>query len=355
MSVEVARVTVRPWTLQMRQPFVTARGRRHLTRNLLLTVTLGNHAKGVGEASESLAWPEDSQPAMRRWLHAFVPRLIGAPLPEAWRVIRDAWHTPDRRPAALAALECALASAEAQARGVPLWRWLACQLGRTPTRPSRIATSYTISAWETPEAARAVRTMARRGFTRFKVKITGAEPDADLARVIAVHRAAPRARMVLDANQGFTTAPAARDFLRTTQRLNLPIDGLEQPVPRHDLDGLAWITRHARVPVIADESAASSEDVTMIIRRRAAHAINIKLAKSGLIGALEMIRLARRAGLKLMIGCMAESAVGLTPSVHLACGTGFFTFVDLDSFLLVKSAAPGGFTIAGPRLSVTRR
>ncbi len=67
-------------------------------------------------------------------------------------------------------------------------------------------------------------------------------------------------------------------------------------------------------------------------------AINIKLAKSGLSRGLEIAAVARAAGLPLMIGCMAETARGLSASVHLALGTGFFRWHDLDSDVLL---APG--------------
>ena len=103
--------------------------------------------------------------------------------------------------------------------------------------------------------------------------------------------------------------------------------------------------------MVADESARSVEEARRLIRRKTVSAINIKLAKSGLSGAREIIRLARPAGVRLMIGCMAESAVGLSHSVALACGSGAFDFVDLDSHLLVVSPhCRLGFSAHGPRL-----
>ena len=81
--------------------------------------------------------------------------------------------------------------------------------------------------------------------------------------------------------------------------------------------------------------------------------INVKLAKCGLFGALEIIRRSKIAETRLMIGCMAESAIGLSPSVALACGTGAFDFADLDSHLLVISpACRPGFSTHGAKLSV---
>ena len=70
-------------------------------------------------------------------------------------------------------------------------------------------------------------------------------------------------------------------------------------------------------------------------------------------GALEIIRLPKKTDTRLMIGCMAESAARLWPSVALACGTDAFHYIDLDSHLLVASPpGPAGFQTRGDRLSV---
>ena len=117
-----------------------------------------------------------------------------------------------------------------------------------------------------------------------------------------------------------------------------PVELFEQPTPKADLSALAFVAKRCPVPVAADESAATPADAA-----RAADAgvtaINVKLAKSGISRSLEIAAVARAAGLPLMIGCMAETAPGLAASVHLALGTGFFTWCDLDSdMLLVEDA-----------------
>ena len=85
----------------------------------------------------------------------------------------------------------------------------------------------------------------------------------------------------------------------------------------------------------------------------AADGVNIKVAKSGLLGALDIIHIAQRFKKRLAIGCMEESKVGLAASVHLACGTGAFEWVDLDSvFLLEPTGQRGGFHMKGPKYSV---
>ena len=93
----------------------------------------------------------------------------------------------------------------------------------------------------------------------------------------------------------------------------------------------------------------------LFLLRVAARAINIKVAKSGFLRSLEIAAVARAAGLKLMIGCMAETGAGLSSSVHFALGTGFFDFVDLDSdHLLAGPQQRRGWTRRGPRINCYR-
>lgn len=102
----------------------------------------------------------------------------------------------------------------------------------------------------------------------------------------------------------------------------------EQPVHRNDWEGLGHVTQVARdkygVSVAADESCRSLDDVKKIAKGRLADLINIKLAKFGVIGALEIIEMARASGLNLMIGGMVETRIAMGFAGHLAAGLGCF-------------------------------
>lgn len=339
----ITGVALLPLTLPLRKPFVTAQGEKRVSRNLLVAVRLADGSTGYGEASASLAWPKETREAMTRALRPLIPRLIGSDIRSVRRLAARAWESAGRHPTAAAALECALFDAWARARGVSLWKWLG-------GKKRSVTTSLTLSAWKPEAAARAARRAAAMGFRRLKVKVTGRDADQDIRRVIAVHRAARKARLWVDANQGFDIRGAVR-FAHDLRQRRLPVDLLEQPLRRENWKGLGEVEREGGIPVAADESARSVEEARRLIRGRVVSAINIKLAKSGLAGAQQIIRLARPAGVRLMIGCMAESALGLSHSVALACGSGAFTYVDLDSHLLVVSPrCQPGFSTRGPRL-----
>ena len=116
---------------------------------------------------------------------------------------------------------------------------------------------------------------------------------------------------------------------------------------------MRFLRQRTHIPVFADEAVVSAADAVRVFEAEAADGVNIKVAKSGLLGALDIIHIAQRFKKRLAIGCMEESKVGLAASVHLACGTGVFEWVDLDSvYLLEPSAQRGGFHMKGPKFSV---
>ncbi len=345
--IAVGSMSLIPLDLPMRQPFVTALGQKKITRNLLVAARLSNGMTGYGEASASLAWPDDTQTAMTRVLQSVVSQLIGLPIRAYREGIDLTWRTAGHHPTAAAALECALVDAAARAQETCLWCWYGAKV-------RSISTGLTLSAWKASIAARAAESAARRGFRQFKIKVTGQDLEEDERRVLAVAQAAPKAALLLDGNQGFSPSEAVR-FVRGLDRRKIRVKLFEQPVARDNLEGLFKVQADGKIPVIADESVRNPNDLRHLLRKGKLYGVNIKVAKSGLIGAREMTRMARAAGMKRMIGCMAESAIGLTHSVALACGTGAFDWIDLDSHLLVSSPdCQPGFTARGPRLWVRK-
>src|SRR5205085_9989518 len=91
------------------------------------------------------------------------------------------------------------------------------------------------------------------------------------------------------------------------------------------------------------------EDALRIVKETRIQGINVKLMKSGISGALDIIAIAKAGGRRLMIGCMLETRRGINASLAVACGTGVFDFVDLDSHLLLSEADQEFyFTQGGP-------
>ena len=88
--------------------------------------------------------------------------------------------------------------------------------------------------------------------------------------------------------------------------------------------------------LFADESAQTTSSVVDLLKREAVDGVNVKLMKSGLVGALEIAGLCRAHGVKLMVGCMLESQLPLTAACALVAGAGLFDYIDLDSHHLLS-------------------
>lgn len=341
----VTQASVRAFSTPLKRPFVTAQGRKTETVNVGLTLRLKGGASGYGEASSSIALKHLTPAALERALGRLARRARGRDARE-WRALVDeAWSREEARSPAVAAFEAALLDALTRQAGTDL-------RGFFGGAAAELESDLTLSAWSDPALTEAAaREAAAEGFRVLKVKVGGAFAD-DLARVKAALRGAPKARLLLDGNQGLTRAGALK-LVEASLKL-APVDLLEQPLPKGDLAGMAFVAKRCPVPVAADESAWSPESAAELLARGAATAVNIKAAKSGYSRSLAIAAVARAAKAPLMIGCMAETARGLAASAALAAGTGFFRFVDLDSdHLLAEDAAAkasAGWTRRGPRL-----
>ncbi|MDD5305658.1 MAG: enolase C-terminal domain-like protein, partial [Elusimicrobia bacterium] len=296
----------------LKRPFITAQGRRDRTVNAAITVRLGGGAAGYGEASTSIAQKHLTPLALRGALEKMALRARGRDVRD-WRALVDeAWARHGTLSPAVAAFEAALLSALAEESGTGLAGWLG-------GAQRRLETDLTISASNDPDETRAAAAeAAAAGFRLLKIKVGGRKAD-DLARVRAVREAAPKARLLLDGNQGFAPAAALR-FIETVMKTGATVELFEQPTPKADLEALAFVARRCPVPVAADESVATPADAVRAVSAGVT-AINIKLAKSGISRGLEIAAVANAAGLPLMIGCMAETARGLAARVHPALGT----------------------------------
>ena len=224
--------------------------------------------------------------------------------------------------AARNAIDCALWDLEAKLSGVPTSQVV------NAAAPQKLVTAYTLSLGE-PEA---MQRQAAEHAWRPLLKVKVGTPD-DAARIRAVRAGAPQSAIILDANEGWTAENLAHHFaLCAEARIAL----VEQPLPAGSDSALR---DHARpVPVCADESVHHTGDVAKLADRY--DAINIKLDKAGgLTEALALREEARRHGLKIMVGCMVGTSLGMAPAVLLAQGA---DFVDLDGpLLLARDREPG--------------
>lgn len=224
--------------------------------------------------------------------------------------------------AARNALDCALWDLEAKASGRRVWELA----GLAP--PAAIVTAETI-AIDSPQAmAAAAARLADRPLLKIKV---GA--DAVLERVGAVREAAPLARLIVDANEGWS----GELLMAVCEPLAaLGVEVIEQPLRAGDDDAIAGF--RPELTLCADESCHTVADLIRLADRY--QMVNVKLDKAGgLTGAIALVAAAREHGIGLMIGCMVATSLAIAPAQLLA---GQADFVDLDGPLwLAADRQPG--------------
>jgi L-alanine-DL-glutamate epimerase-like enolase superfamily enzyme len=336
-----------PLDIPLHAPFGISGGVQDLARNLLITVELADGTRGYGEAAPMPVFNGETQALAQAAIEAARTTVEGADARE-WRRIAAALHRAiGPIGSAQCAIETAILDALTRYGRIPLWAFF----GGASTS---LETDMTITTGSPEAAQAAARDILARGIRTIKIKIGGGAISADVERVRAIHETAPDASLILDGNGGYT-ADYALELMAVLQANRIPIALLEQPVPRDDWDGLYQVTRWAGVPVAADESLASAADAIRIVQERAAQVVNIKLMKCGITEALDIAAVARAAGLGLMIGGLIESILGMTVSACFAAGLGGFSFVDLDTpLLLAENPFEGGMIYQGGRLELSQ-
>ena len=297
MQIEVTREA-----FALREVFTISRGSR--TAAEVLTVRVADAgAAGRGECVPYARYGEtlDSVAAQ---IAALPERLDRAALAEALPA-----------GAARNAVDCALWDLEAKRAGRRVWEIAGL------AAPGPLVTAYTLSL-DTPEAMRA---KAAANAHRPLLKIKLGTPE-DMPRLEAVRAGAPDARLIVDANEGWT-AEVYADL--APHLLRLGVEMVEQPLPAGADDALGDMARP--LPVCADEACHDRASLPALAGKY--DMVNIKLDKTGgLTEALALRDAARAAGYRVMVGCMVGSSLAMAPAVIAAQGA---EVVDLDGPLLL--------------------
>lgn len=306
-------LTVRHCSLPLNAPFRIARGVKHAADVAHVELRQGDIV-GRGESvpyaryGESVASVLDQIESLRAGVCAGLNRdELQSRLPPG---------------AARNALDAALWDLDSRISRIPV----CTQLAQAPLAP--IVTALTVVIDSVQEMERAAARIA--GANLIKVKVDASDPAA---RIEAVRRAAPNARLIVDPNESWTL-----DILRAMQPAlkKCAVGLLEQPLPADADDGLQGFS--GAVPICADESCHVAADLPRLRERY--QAINIKLDKTGgLTEAWRLLHAARAQGFRIMVGCMVGSSLGIAPALEVARAA---EFVDLDGPLWLQDDYPDG-------------
>ncbi len=321
-------IDARPIDLNLTTPFRIARDVQHTASNAVIEINHQDYI-GHGEAAPSGYYGESIETVFA-CITMFAGNLGDDPF-----AIEDILARLDKiirlHPSAKAAVDIALYDIIGKMLNIPLYKLL----GLNPTRTPR--TSFTIGI-DTPEQM-AKKALLAKEYPILKIKV-GTRNDLDNLKAI---RDVSNAIIRVDANTAWTPKEAIKMI---NAMAAYTIQFVEQPVAAHDLIGLKLVRDNVPVPIIADESCVTLEDIAHVAE--CVDGINIKLMKCGGVShALKMIHAARACNLRVMIGCMIESSLAITAAAHL---TPLVDYADLDGNLLVDNDPYVGVSVEHGRL-----
>lgn len=188
------------------------------------------------------------------------------------------------------------------------------------------------------------KTRETEQFKVLKVKL-GVDEASDKMIINAVRSVTDKPLRV-DANQGWKDKHYALKMIEWLAAKN--VEFVEQPLPKHNLDDMAWLTEHSPLPTIADESCQRLEDIPRL--KGVFDGINIKLMKcTGMREANKMVSMAESFGMKLMIGCMTETSCAISAAAQLAPK---MNFADLDGNILIANDCFTGMKLADGKITL---
>jgi L-alanine-DL-glutamate epimerase-like enolase superfamily enzyme len=321
----VLKIEAKEEVWPLKQVFRISRGERSETQVIVVTVSDGEHT-GRGEAVPIKRYNQSTASVL-----AQIESIKGEQNLDRHRLER-------LLPAGAArnALDCALWDLEAKRFGKRVW-----DLANMPMK-SEVETSFTISLDSAEKMGAAAKASANAPI--LKLKLGG--NDVDLARVKAVHEAAPKSRLLLDANESWSP-DHYRKIVPALKQLGVEL--IEQPFPADADEILETLDRP--IPVCADESCHTSSDLSRLTNRY--EMINVKLDKTGgLTEALHLCERARENGFKLLIGCMVGTSLSMAPARVLANAA---DYVDLDGPLLLARDREDGLSYSNGKIDIPSR
>lgn len=311
------------YDLELKNTFTISHGSRDFQPTLIVALTEGEHT-GYGEAAATSYYGVTVE-KMRNDIMA-LEDLIGQNIhltpEELWEIT---FPHLKANPFAQCALDIAMHDLHGKRNGMPLYKMWGLELKDLPL------TNYTIGIDTVENMIRKVKEFP---WPLYKIKL-GTDEDIRIVQELRKHTDAV---FRVDANAGWTLEQAMEN-IQAFKELN--VEFIEQPLKPSDTEGMKKLYEFSPLPLIADESCIVESDVEKCAPFF--HGVNIKLTKcAGLTPGRRMIAKARELGLKVMVGCMTESTVGISAIGQLLP---LLDYVDMDGGLLIKNDIADGVKV----------
>jgi len=320
--------------LKLKHPFTISRGSRDVSPVVFVQIE-HDGIVGFGEAAPSNRYGESVETVEAFFAKLDVRRFVDPFQLESILDYVDGIAADNT--SAKAAIDIALHDWIGKKVGLPLYKYWGLDKQKAPL------TSMTIGIDEPEMIQRKVREAEE--YPILKIKLGRANDEAVIRAIRQVTKKALR----VDANEGWKTKEVALEKIKWLEQEG--VEFVEQPLPAGDLAGTAWLRDRVNLPLIADENSIRLSDVSRL--QGVFDGINIKLMKcTGLREALKMVHTARACGLKVMVGCMIESSVGISAAAQLSP---LIDYADLDGNVLISNDPFDGVKIIEGKLALPDR
>lgn len=312
--MKIARVEIIPIRAPRKEPVRAGSGADPVTASEfgVVRIIADDGCEGVGEIS--ITSPGIGFTLCHAARHLIAPRLIGLDplrLPMAMKTIDAVLGGELSAPYLRAAFEMALLDLAGRHYGVPVYQLLG---GKAR---DAVPLAWAIYQKSPAEMATDASAAVAAGFRAIKLKVGRALAD-DLEAVRAVAEAVGGAvPLRLDANEAWRTVPEAATAIAALGAA-APLQWIEQPLGRRNLDGLRLLRQRSRVPIMADESVQTLRDAYDVARAEAADVINVYVSEAGgILAAAQLFAFAGALDIPCIIGSQAELGIGTAAAAHL--------------------------------------
>ena len=339
------------WTkdLRLREPFSISFMTFNSVQNIFVRLALENGICGFGAAAPVEEITGDSFQGCIDVLDTHLSnKFVGLDIEDQKSFLKKAKESFGSNPAALTAVETAYFDAFCTMLGIPISTYFGKKYESFPT-------SVTLGIEPQDSTIKKAVEFKKQGFKVIKVK-TGVSVEEDIELIKKLREKLGKMMgLRVDVNQGYDSV-SLKTFFSATEGCDVEI--IEQPLPTENLQQMSKLPEKIRKNCMADESLHVPEDANNLVQKpRPFGSFNIKLMKcGGLSSAREIARIADRANIPLMWGCMPESVISISAALHTALSCKNTKYLDLDgSFDLLDDVAEGGFVLKKGNLFLTSK